>query len=120
MSSRAKDGTPLEGLLTLAIPLLQTAHEPPPTRNRPGRVPTYANWQIAALILPGLLKKRKSKSSIYRQMIANRELLLKLLNLERLPARSTFMERYASVWRLAQQAVALQGRVAVREKIARP
>jgi hypothetical protein len=122
-SSRAKDGTPavLERLLTLAIPLLQKAQAPPATHNRhPGRVPTYADWQIAVMILPGLLKKRKSKSGIYRQVIANRDLLLKRLNLERLPARSTFMERYARVWPLAQQAIVLQGRVAVREKVAQP
>jgi len=123
MSSRAKDGTPvLEGLLTLAMPLLQEVQQraTPMCNRRPGRVPTYSDWQIAVMILPGLLKKRKSKSGVYRQMMANRDLLLKLLNLERLPARSTFMERYTSVWPLAQQAIVLQGRVAVREKIARP
>lgn len=124
MSSRAKDGTPavLEGLLTLAVPLLRKAQQDTPTRDRrpPGRVPTYADWQIAVMILPGLLKKRKSKNGVYRQMLANRDLLRKLLNLRRLPARSTFMERYARVWPLAQQAIALQGRVAVREKVARP
>lgn len=119
MSTRAKEGTLLEGLLTLAIPLLQKA-EVPPTPARPGRVPIYRDWQIAMMILPGLLKKRKSKSAVFCQMNARKELLLKLLNLERLPARSTFMERYDRVWPMVQQAILLQGRVAVRDKLAMP
>ena len=122
MCARAKDGTLLERLLSLAIPLLQKAQGSPraTTRTGPGRVPTYRDWQIAVLILPGLLKKRKSKSAAFRQMIANRELLMRLLSLERLPARSTFMQRYGSVWPLAERAIAVQGRAAVRERVAQP
>jgi hypothetical protein len=122
MCARAREGTALlEELLALAIPLLEKAQESLAVKPlRPGRVPTYQDWQIAALILPGLLKKRKSKSATYRQMIANRDLLMRMLNLDRLPARSTFMQRYRTVWPLAQRAITLQGRAATRERLARP
>jgi hypothetical protein len=83
-------------------------------------VPIYRDWQIAVMMLPGLLKKRKSKNAAFHQMIANQFLLVRLLNLERLPARSTFMARYESVWALAQRAITLQGKIAIREHVAQP
>lgn len=116
MSTRAMEGTLLETLVTMAIPLLQKADEPP-AQKHPGRVPTYQDWQIAILILPGLWKKRKSKSAVYRQMLASRQLLMRLLNLRRPPARSTFMKRYGLVAPLARKAVELQGRKALQEHL---
>jgi hypothetical protein len=107
----------LDQLLTLALPLLRQSQCRCP-RTGPGRKPDYDDWKLAAMILCGVLKKKKSKSAQYAFIQHNAAMLLRVLDLARLPARSTFFERYGRVWPLVQEAIALQGRTALREHVA--
>jgi hypothetical protein len=70
------------------------------------------------MILCGVLKKKKSKSAQYACAAANADLLKRLLGLARLPARSTFFDRYQRAWPLVRAAVRVQGRAALREHVA--
>ena len=117
MPRRAASGASLDQLLTLALPLLRQSQCRCP-RTGPGRKPDYDDWKLAAMILCGVLKKKKSKSAQYAFIQHNAAMLLRVLDLARLPARSTFFERYGRVWPLVQEAIALQGRTALREHVA--
>src|SRR5579883_2246830 len=113
----ATAGASLEQLLTFAIPHLREAQRQCP-RTGPGRKPQYEDWQIATMILAGVLKMRKSKSAQYRLIVAEAELLKRLLGVDRLPCRSVFCDRYKRCWPLVREAIKLQGRVALREHVA--
>jgi hypothetical protein len=103
-------------MLAMAIPLLQEAQRHCP-RTGPGQKPLYDDWKVAAMILCGVLKKKKSKSASYRFAAQNQDLFLTQLRLKRLPARSTFCDRYTRVWPLVQTAIRLQGRRAIQEHV---
>jgi hypothetical protein len=117
MPKRATTGTSLVQLIDLATPLLQEAELRCP-RTGPGRPPEYEDWKIGVMIMSSVLKKKKSKSAQYNYIAGNAGTFCKALDLERLPARSTFFDRYLRVWPLMQQAITLQGRLALREGIA--
>ena len=120
MFRRAMEGTCLGELVSLAIPLCQAAAtllQAQCPRTGPGRIPQYQQWQIAVLIMIGVLKKRKTKSSQHRFLEQNREAVCRVLQLERLPARSTYFDRYSTGHRLFQIAIELQGRQALREGV---
>jgi hypothetical protein len=109
----------LEDLIRSAVPICQQAARQCP-RTGPGRKPDFDDWKLAVMILAGVLKRRKSKSAQYR-LICRRdhaEMLKRVLALDRVPARSTFFDRYTRVWPLAQRAIQLQGRLALREHVA--
>ena len=109
----------LEQLIRLAAPLCRDAARRCP-RTGPGRKPDFQDWQLAVMILCGVLKRKKRKSAQYR-LIRRPEvadLLGRALGLTRMPARSTFFERYPRVWPLVQRAIELQGRRALREHVA--
>src|SRR5437016_3197029 len=112
MFKRAKDGTCLGELVRMAIPLCHAAQDQCP-RTGPGRPPEYEDRQIAALIMVAMLKKRKSKSSQWRFIEQHQQELCSWLDLERLPARSTYFRRYPAAHRLFEQAIVLQGRKAL-------
>jgi hypothetical protein len=107
----------LEQLIDLAIPLCKEAQRQCP-RTGPGRKPNYDDWQIAIMILCGVLKKKKTIAAQFRFISQNREMLLGRLKLDRLPAHGTFYERYKRVWRLVQMAIELQGRAAISHGVA--
>src|SRR5690242_2507130 len=117
MPRRATAGAPLDEMLTLAVPLLRDAQRQCP-RTGPGRKPDYDDWKLAAMIFCAVLKKKKSKSAQYVLVCQNADLLTRRLDLDRLPARSTFFDRYARVWPLVREAIRLQGRLALREHVA--
>jgi hypothetical protein len=106
----------LEELICLALPLCREAQKRCP-RTGPGRKPLYQDWQLAALILCGVLKKKKSKSSQYRLIQCHQKMLLAMLEVKRLPARSTFCDRYKKVWPLVSIAIRLQGQKAIDEHV---
>jgi hypothetical protein len=116
MPRRAMVGASLDELLAMALPLLQEAQRQCP-RTGPGRKPTYEDWTIATMILCAALKKKKSKSAMYRFVAQHQNLFMTDLHLERLPARSTFCDRYPRVWPLVQAAIRLQGRRAIQEHV---
>ena len=117
MLRRARDGTCLEVLVNMAIPLCQRAQREC-RRTRPGRPPCYQEWQIAALIMIAVLHRRKSKSSQWRFIAGHRQALCRRLALKRLPARSVYFQRYRRAHELFQRAVLLQGRLALRHGVA--
>jgi hypothetical protein len=114
---RVKEGASLSELILLAIPLCRDAQQQCP-RTGPGRKPEYEDWQIAVMIMCGVLKKKKSKSAQYRLVCHHAQLLMELLNLERIPARSSFYDRYKRVYPVVQVAIDLQGRLLLREQVA--
>lgn len=114
---RATAGTSLEDLLRLAIPLCQLAQRQCP-RTGPGRPDTYDAWKIAACVTCGVLKRLKSINAQHQMLLAQEPLLRQLLELKRLPARSTYFNRYSSVRPLVAAAIRLQGRRALQEHIA--
>jgi len=118
---RVTDGASLdlEDLIVLAVPICREAGRLCP-RTGPGRKPDFDDWKIAVMILCGVIKKKKSKSAQYRLVCLpqNADLLKGLLDIDRMPARSSFFDRYKRVWPLVQKAIELQGRTALREHVA--
>ncbi len=62
MATRARDGTRLEMLVKMALPVFRQAERQCP-RTGPGRKPQIPDWLIAVLIMIAVLKKKKSKSA---------------------------------------------------------
>lgn len=119
MLQRATDGTCLATLVKMAIPLCQAAQRQCP-RTGPGRKPEYDDWKMAVLIMVAILNRRKSKSAQYRWITEHRRPLLRWLALPRLPARSTFFDRYGRMHELYTAAIELQGKQAAREGVSDP
>jgi hypothetical protein len=117
MSGRATDGTCLATLVRMAIPFCRAAQRQCP-RTGPGRKPEFDDWKMAVLIMVAILQRRKSKSAQYRWVKEHAKVLLRWLRLPRLPARSTFFERYRRIHRLFLIAIELQGRHAIRHGMA--
>jgi hypothetical protein len=111
---RAKDGAALDSLLALAVPWLKQAEQLCP-RTGPGRRPTITDWQMAGLIMLAVFKRRKSKSAQYRYLQAHGERWQDALRLQRLPARSTYFDRYRRAHRILQRALYLHSLQAQRE-----
>jgi hypothetical protein len=116
MGQRAKAGTCLASLVKLAVPLCQRAERECP-RTGPGRKPDIPDWVLAVLIMVAVLKRKKSKSSQYRFLNERRRELKDWLGTCKFPARSTYFDRYRRAHRLFQQAVKLQGQVALEEGV---
>lgn len=112
MKRRARDGTCLETLVKMAVPVCRQAEIECP-RTGPGCKPQISDWVMAVLIMVVVLKQRKSKSSQYRFLAAHRQSLLRWLDVKRFPARSTYFDRYRRAYRLFEQAIAIEGRRAV-------
>lgn len=119
MSRGAKEGTCLARLVRMAIPLCQAA-EKQLFRRGPGTPPTYARWQIATLILIAIMARRKSKSAQYRYLYERRDSLMKWLNMQSFPARSSYFDRYRKAYDLFQVAVILQAKRACDEGLVDP
>lgn len=116
MPARATEGTRLAKLVKMAIPICRAAQSQCP-RTGPGRPPDFEDWEIAVLIMVAILKRRKSKSAQYRFLHEHQAKLKGWLQLGRLPARSTYFDRYRRAHRLFQVAIRLQGKRAVKEGI---
>ena len=112
MSRRAREGTRLATLVRMAIPACQQAERECP-RTGPGRKPDIPDWVMAVLIMVGVLKKRKSKSAQYRFIDEHRNLLMRLLEVDRFPARSTYFDRYRRSYQLFETAIRIEGNWAV-------
>jgi hypothetical protein len=119
MGRRATAGTCLQALVKMAIPLCQEAERQCP-RTGPGRPPVIPDWMLAVLIMVGVLKRRKTKSSQYRFLAEHRRDLQTWLGTRKFPARSTYFERYRQAHRLFQTAVRLHGQLAIKEGLADP
>jgi hypothetical protein len=113
MGMRAMERASLVELVELAKPLLQQAERECP-RTGPGCPPKIPDWVLGALIMVAVLKRRKSKSSQYRFLQFHQDELRTWLSIDRLPARSTYFDRYRRAHRLFQAAIRLQGHAAIR------
>ncbi len=116
MSAHAMEGMPLAELLRMATPRCRPAQQRCP-RTRPGRPPDYDDWIFAVFIMIAILKKRKSKSTQYQFLFQQEKELKTLLSLPRIPAHSTYFDRYGSAHRLFEVAIGLQGKKALDEGV---
>ncbi len=119
MATRARDGTRLEMLVKMALPVFRQAERQCP-RTGPGRKPQIPDWLIAVLIMIAVLKKKKSKSAQYRYLKEHRAVIAEWLQTKDFPARSTYFDRYCRAHRLYQAAIRLQGQKAVEDGQADP
>lgn len=119
MGQRAKAGTCLASLVRMAIPLCQRAERDCP-RTGPGRKPDIPEWVMAVLIMVAVLKRKKSKSAQHRFLVEFRREFAAWLGTRQFPARSTYFERYHRAHRLYQQAIKLQGQMAIAEGLVAP
>lgn len=113
MSRRAMEGRMLSRLLRHAMVVCIQAEAKFP-RTGPGRKPEIADWVIATMITLSIARQKKSKSSQYRYLHSNRQLILRQLGVDRFPCRSTFFARYRRASRIFQYAILCQGRMAIR------
>src|SRR5262245_36453474 len=119
MPKPAKDGSLLQDLVAMSIPVCQQAEAGCPRRG-PGRKPTTPDWVVAVMIMVAVMLKKKTKSAQFvwwRQHAAD---FARWLPGQAFPGRSTFFDRYRRVHRLYRQAIALQGHEAVRHGWADP
>jgi hypothetical protein len=119
MGETRKGGSDLESLTRLALPVFQRAEKENP-RTGPGAKPTIPDWFMAVLIMIGVLKKKKSKSSQYRHLSAMRGNIAAWTGQKALPSRATFFRRFRRAKTLFRQAIKLQGELAITEKIVDP
>lgn len=106
-------------LIEIAVPVCQRAEKALPRRG-PGRKPEFPDWTLAALIIVAVVRRKTSKSSQFRYLKARETQLCQMLKLARLPARSTFFDRYRRGWKLFQKAIELEGRIAIQRGWANP
>lgn len=116
MGQRAKAGTCLASLVKMAMPLCQQAERECP-RTGPGCKPDIPDWVLAVLIMIAVLKRKKSKSGQYRFLQEHRRELREWLGTSKFPARSTYFDRYRRAHHLFQQAIKLQGQLALAEGV---
>ena len=88
MGRQAKAGRCLESLVRMAIPTLQAAERQCP-RTGPGDKPDIPEWVMLALIMIGVLKKKKTKAAQYRFLCEQRTQIAEWLGDRHFPARST-------------------------------
>jgi len=119
MGRCATAGTCLRALVRMAIPLCREAERQCP-RTGPGRPPEIPDWVLAVLIMIGVLKRKKTKSSQYRFLEKHRRELQRWLGTRLFPARSTYFDRYRRAQRLYEEAIRLQGLKAIEEGLADP
>jgi hypothetical protein len=113
MPKRAKDGTLLDELVASAIPRCQSAERACP-RQGPGRKPEIPDWVLTVMIMVGVMLRKKTKSAQFTWWDQHREEFDRWFPNQRMPARSTFFDRYRRVSRLFQQVIELQGQHAVK------
>lgn len=119
MAKRAREGTCLATLVTMALPFFRQAESQCP-RTGPGRKPQIPDWLIAVLIMIAVLKRKKSKSAQYRYLCEHRTEIAAWVGTDEFPSRSTYFERYRRAHRLYQEAIRLQGQQAVEDGLADP
>jgi hypothetical protein len=106
-------GPCLAKLVKMAIPLLRAAQGRCP-RTGPGRPPEFDDWKIAVMIVAATLKNRKTKSAQCQFLHEHRRKLKRWLGMKFFPGRSTYFNRYRKAYRLLQEAVKLQGHLAIQ------
>lgn len=115
----AREGTCLWDLIEIAVPICRAAEQQCP-RSGPGRPPDIPDWVMAVLIVVVVLKHRKSKSAQYRFLAAHRSTLIAALGIDRLPARSTYFDRYRRAWQLYEEAIRIAGELAIANGLISP
>ena len=118
MGTKAKEGNCLKTLVEMALPFLIEAEKKCP--RGAGARPTVPDWLIAAMIMVAVLKKKKTKASQLRYLVAHRREIAEWLENKQFPSRSMYYRRYLRAYRIYEVAVRLQGEQAIAEKIADP
>lgn len=119
MGKTCEGGCCLESLIRLALPVFKQADEEN-LRTGPGAKPTVPDWLMAVMIMIGVLKKKKSKSSQYRHLCALQENIAAWTGCKKFPSRPTYFRRYRQAKTIYRHAIKLQGERAIAEKIVDP
>jgi len=114
MRWRAKDGAPLEELVSRSISICEQAEKQSP-RQGPGRKPVTPDWVLAVMIMVGVMLRKKTKAAQLVWWTQHAADFKRWLPGQKMPSRSTFYERYRRTHRLFRQAIRLQGQQAVRK-----
>jgi len=112
MRWRAKDGAPLDELVSRSISICQQAEKESPRRG-PGRKPVIPDWSLAVMIMVGVMLRKKTKAAQFIWWTQHAVDFQRWLPGQKMPSRSTFYERYRRMYRLFRQALVLQGKQAV-------
>lgn len=104
----ATEGAALAALVRTGRCFCQQAQRNLP-RTGPRRKPDIPDWVLALMIMVAVLRHKKTKSAQYAFWARRRADFRRWLPGQRLPARSTFFDRYRRVDRLLQEAIRLQG-----------
>jgi hypothetical protein len=113
MSKRAKDGTLLEELMAMSIPVCQKAERECP-RQGPGRKPIIPDWVLTTMIMVVVMLKKKTKSAQWVWWREHAGDFGRWFPGQKFPGRSTYFDRYRRVHGLFQTAIRHQGRDAVK------
>jgi len=119
MTYRAKEGAALDSMVRQARTVCRQAEREQPRRGR-GRRPTIPDWVLALMIMVAVMRRKKTKSAQYTFWTRHRREFRRWMPAHRLPARSTFFERYRRVHSLFEQAIRLQGLHAIERGWADP
>jgi hypothetical protein len=114
MKRPAKDGAVREALVSLAVRFCYRAERACP-RTGPGRRPEIADWVLAVMITLSVLQRKKTKSAQHAWWVRHRDDFARWMPSARLPARSTFYDRYRRAHRLFKVAIAELGRYALAQ-----
>ena len=119
MNYCAKDGAVLDALVRQARTVCRQAEREQPRRGR-GRRPIIPDWVLALMIMVAVMRHKKTKSAQYTFWTRRRREFRRWMLGHRLPARSTFFDRYRRVHGLFEQAIRLQGLQAIEHGWANP
>jgi hypothetical protein len=102
----------------MAMPILKKAEARRPRLGR-GAKPTIPDWLLGLMIFAAIAKQKKSKSAMYRYLsdTQTRKLFLQLTGQKQFPARSTFFDRYRRAHVLFEEAIKVQGELAIKDGI---
>lgn len=111
---RVKDDALLDSMLRMAVDVLKPISERT-SHSGPGHPFEYQPWQVAAMMLVATLRRCKSKGSQYRFIKHHQHQLLSTLELERIPSRSTFYQRYRQGYGYLSLTLVVHARVTLEE-----
>jgi hypothetical protein len=119
MKYRAKEGAALEAMVREGRTVCRQAERERPRRGR-GRRPVIPDWVLALMIMVAVMRRKKTKSAQYTFWTRRRRQFRRWMLGHRLPARSTFFERYRRVHGLFEHAIRVQGLRAIERGWADP
>jgi hypothetical protein len=113
MLLRAKEGAPLDRCVAIAAAACQQAERERP-RSGPGRKPDVPDWVVAAMVVVGVMHRKKTRAAQYAFWQSRTEQFAAWFPNERLLSRSQFYDRARQATPLLRTAIKRLGAHAVR------